>query len=335
MKPINLLKSVIILGLGFLIALSGCKEEKIKIALMLGNMEAARWQKDKDYFIHEAAQLGCEGIVVDANFDESLQLRQAEELISQGVKVLVLAPVNSNTGGEIVRYADSKGVKTIAYDSYIANCPLYCMVSFDNVKVGSLMAEYALNNVQSGSFIIIGGDKSNLNAVQIRNGQDDIISNAKNKNVSIIYSQYVESWSREDAYVAVKNFLKLNFDERPVAILGANDNIADGAIQAYNEENIPLPVITGQDASILGCRNILLGRQSMTVYKSIKKLSYIVVTYAYNAAIDKTLNMKEVALFNGIPAIYVDVIAVDKNNMESTVIADGFLSKEEILNTNL
>ncbi len=337
-EAIKKLKYFILISLGIAILLSSCNyknnNDNIKIALMLSNMRIARWQKDKNYFLEEIKKRGCEGIVVDADLNEQVQLEQAQTLIKQGVKVLVIAAVNSTTGAVIVRLAKENGVKTISYDGIINNCPLDYIVAFEDKKIGKLMAEYALSKAQKGNYIIIGGDKTNANSVQIREGEDEVLApNLKDGKIKIIYSSYTESWSTEEAYMTMKAILRLS-DDRPIAILASNDDMAQGIITAYEQENLLLPVITGQDASLVGCRNIMKNKQSMTVYKPIKKLSASVAELAVKSAKGEKIQSFDAAIFNGmfdIPVIYVDILTVDKNNMESTIIKDEFQNAKEII----
>jgi len=336
MSTAKIVKTTLIIGLGFLILTTSCKSNNnIKVALMLNNMRIARWQKDKSYFLQETKKLGCEGTVVDADMNEEVQISQARDLIKQGYKVLVIAAVNSTTGAAIVRLAKENGVKTVSYDGVINNSPLDYIVSFEDKKIGKYMAEYAVSKASSGDYIIIGGDKSNANAVQIRNGEEEVLAPyIKDGRIKITFSSYTEGWSSEDAYITMKNVLKLSSEHRPVAILASNDNMALGVIQAYEEEGFSLPLVTGQDASLDGCRSIMKNKQSMTVYKPIQKLAAKAAEIALRAAKGEKVEGEKNTIFNGmvdVPIIYVDIVKVDKNNMESTVIADGFQSREEIL----
>ena len=131
----------------------------------------------------------------------------------------------------------------------------------------------------------------------------------------------------------MKEILRLT-DDRPAVILASNDDMAQGIITAYEQENLQLPFITGQDASLGGCRNIMLDKQSMTVYKPIKKLSAAVAELAVKSAKGEKIQSAAAPIFNGmvnVPVVYVDILAVDKSNMESTVIKDDFQNLKDML----
>lgn len=318
------------------IVFTSCNSKSnVKVALMLNNMRIARWQKDKSYFLEAVQKQGCEGTVVDADFNDQVQLTQAQELIKQGYKSLVIAAVNSTTGAAIVRLAKENGVSTISYDGVINNCPLDYIVSFEDKKIGKLMAEYAVSKAPSGGYIIIGGDKSNENAVKIRNGEEEVLSPfLKDGRIKILFDSYTEGWASNESYMTVKKVLKLSKEMRPTAILVSNDDMAQGVIKAFEEEDIPLPVITGQDAALAGCRSIVQGKQSMTVYKPIKKLASMAAELAIKSARGEKITGTNASIFNGdinVPVYFIDILSVDKNNLESTVIADGMQSKDEIM----
>ena len=316
---------------------SSCGEtnNKIKIALMLPNLTMKRFLKDQAFFLEEAQKLGCEGIVTDANANEKQQLSQCEELIKQGVKSIVIAAINSNTGGEMVRMAKDNGVHVLAYDGIINNCPLDYLITFDNEKVGTLMAQYAVSKAPYGDYILIGGDKSNLNAIQIRNGEDKVLAPfIKEGKINVAYADYTDTWSTEDANMIIRKYLRLSGGNKPTAVLGSSDNIAGGVIDAFETEGVDLPITTGQDASLESCRSIMMGKQTMTIYKPIKSLAAVAANVAYKLAKGQKIEGVNATTHNGnyeTPTIIIDIIAVDKSNMESTVIADGFEKKEDIM----
>jgi D-xylose transport system substrate-binding protein len=330
-------RSLVLIVFAFIIIVPACtkKTDTIKIALLLGNMHAARWKKDKDNFLIEAKKMGCEAEVLDANFSESTQYSQAVDLINRGFKTLVIGAVNSTTGAAIVRLANKNNVHTIAYDGIIENCPLDYIISFNDKEIGVLMAQYALSKAKSGNYVIIGGDKANINSTQIRNGEEEVLSEyLKDGRIKISYGDYAEKWSRDEAYMIMKQYLKLSANDRPVAVLVSSDNMTQGVINAFLEANISIPIITGQDASLLGCQNIMCDRQAMTVYKPVQKLAAMAANLAFKLAKGEIINDAKSTINNGfvdVPVVHVGILSVDKNNIESTVVADGFEKKEDIM----
>ena len=162
----------LIAGLNF----SCSNENAYKIGMLIPNIIDDRFPKDRDNFTAEVKKLGGEVIAMECKNDDKIQIQQAQDLIDQGVKVLAIICVNKNTAATIVREAHKKGVKVIAYDRIISNCDLDYYVSFDNVKVGELMALGALKVKPEGNYMLLGGDKSDQNAIWVREGMNNIIN---------------------------------------------------------------------------------------------------------------------------------------------------------------
>lgn len=326
---------VIIVSLGFM--LTSCSSNKVKIGLMLP-VENERWIKDRDIILAKAKLLDVEVIVTNANLSASLEIEQTQQLIDQGVDVLLVIAVNKNTGAAIVRIAHENNVKVIAYDRFIQNCDLDYFVSFDNVKVGTLMAQYATKYVPEGKYYLLGGDKSDQNAVWMKQGWAGIIDPyIKSGKIKVVYDTYIEDWARDNAYHAIDQYLELSSNDVPDVILSAYDGLSYGAIDALNANNaLKYPLITGQDAELKACQNIVNGTQAMTIYKPLKILADRAVELAIQCAKNQDIKLTDNTLYNGqkdVPSFLIDPISLDKTNMKSTVVADGFLKEEDIYNS--
>src|SRR4051812_45315596 len=124
--------------------LGGCGKpayHRVKIGLSMDTLKEERWQRDRDIFTARARELGAEVLVQAANSDDALQNSQAENLLTQGVDVLVVVPHNGKSAATIVESAHKAGVKVIAYDRLITDSDVDLYVSFDNVKVGEMQAQ--------------------------------------------------------------------------------------------------------------------------------------------------------------------------------------------------
>ena len=192
----------------------------IKIGMILPNLKEDRFPKDRDYFSSKIKELGGEVIVADGQYNDQLQIAQAANLIAQGAKVLVVICINKNTAGAIVRYAHSKNVKVIAYERLITNCELDYFVSFDNVKVGEMMAQYMVKRKPEGKYILFGGDKGDQNAIWVKQGQLNVLEPyVKSGKIKIVYNLFLDSWAQEEAQYELKNYLNLSSDNAPDVIL--------------------------------------------------------------------------------------------------------------------
>jgi D-xylose transport system substrate-binding protein len=318
-----------------LIAMFSCtNQETVKIGYLIPNSKAGRYLKEKEYITQKGKEIGCEVLTLCAEYDDKLQIEQAKELIRQGVKVLVVNSVNLNTAAAIVRDAHEAGVKVIGYDRMILNCDLDYYISFDNVKVGKLMADYVLKIKPEGKYFLMGGDRSDQNAVLVKKGQLDALKPAIDaKKIQIVYDVYIEDWSGENAEAELRKYLDLSQDH-PDVILASYDGMATRSIIALKEYGLDGKILlTGQDAELEACRNIMRGAQAMTVYKSLKQMSYVAAEVALKLARNERITNANSTISNGfkeVPSILLDPVAVDKNNMASTVIADGLHTESDL-----
>ena len=325
------------IGLLLLICLSviSCSSgNKPKVGFLIPNTTSARYAKERDYFAHRLTELGGEMLSASAENDDKVQMNQAEKFISEGVKVLVVNAVNLATAAAIVREAHQKGVEVIAYDRLILNSDLDYYLSFDNKEVGKLMANYVVKMKPEGKYILICGDRSDMNASLVREGQMEVIGPlVKSGKISIELDESIEDWSALNASHEIKHYMDLT-GKIPDVILSSNDGMATGIIELLKEKQLTGSIlITGQDAELDACRNIAQGYQTMTVYKSIKKLANEAAELAIHIIHHERVSHITGQIDNGmkaVPSILLQPEAVDKDNLRSSVIADGFYKESDI-----
>ncbi len=329
-------KTLMLLSL-FLFCLAGCAKtggNGIKIGLSLDTLKEERWQHDRDMFVARAKELGVEVLVQAANSNDALQNSQAENLLTQGVNVLVVVPHNGKSAATIVQSAHKAGVPVLAYDRLINDCDLDLYISFDNVRVGELQAGYLTERKPKGKYVLIGGAPTDNNALLFRKGQMNILKPfIDRKDIQVVADQWASDWLPVEALKIMENALTQN-NNQVDAVVVSNDGTAGGAVQALAEQNLAGKVlVSGQDADLAGCQRIVKGTQSMTVYKPIKQLATKAAEIAVAMAKKQPLTDKTSPINNGlkdVPSILLMPIQVDKSNLDSTVIADGYQKKEEV-----
>jgi D-xylose transport system substrate-binding protein len=330
------LRSLILLCLP-LVILAGCGKStgnKIKIGLSLDTLKEERWQHDRDLFVAKVKALGADVLVQAANSNDALQNSQAENLLTEGVNVLVVVPHNGKSCATIVDSAHKLGVPVIAYDRLIMNSDLDLYISFDNVKVGEYQADYLVKRQPKGNYVLIGGAPTDNNALLFRKGQMNVLDPLiKKGDIKIVADQWADDWLPVKALQIMENALTKNHNQVD-AVVVSNDGTAGGAIQALGEQNLSGKVlVSGQDADVAGCQRIVAGTQSMTVYKPIKKLAEKAAEIAVAMANKQALTDPTTTVNNGkkdVTSILIEPVQVDKGNMDSTVIADGFQKKEDV-----
>jgi D-xylose transport system substrate-binding protein len=317
-----------------LVSLASCSQSgNLKVGVLLPNGVDERFVNDRQYLEARIKALGATMLFAEAGNDEKKQIEQSNELIAQGAQVLIVASINKISASEIVRNAHEAGIKVVAFDRIIIDKDLDCFVSFDNVKVGEVMAKYAIKKFPQGNFMVLNGDKRDQNAIWVNQGFNNVIEGAvKQGSIKIVYDTYIEDWSlassRNEVYQYVNSTSTL-----PDVILSAYDGLSSGAIEAFMESNVKVPaVVTGQNAELLACQNIVKGNQSMTVYKPTSHEAQATVDIAIKMAKGESvkLNQKVNVGMAEIPSILLDPIVVDNSNLRSTVIADGFLKEKDV-----
>jgi len=309
-------------------------EKQIVIGFSMDTLKEERWQRDRDEVVKAAEKMGAKVLVQAANGNDALQNSQAENLLTQGVNVLLVAPHNGKTAATIVEAAHKAGVPVIAYDRLILDCDLDLYVTFDPVRVGEIQGEYAMKRRPKGNYVLIGGAPTDNNALLLREGQMKFLKPSVDKGeVKIVADQWARDWQPIEALKIMENALT-RVNNQVDAVVASNDGTAGGAIQALTEQKLAGKVlVTGQDAELAACQRVVAGTQTMTIYKPIPllggKAAEVAILLAKKQAIpDATRPVK-----NGrkdVPSILLEPIAVDKDNLLATVIKDGYHKLEDV-----
>lgn len=304
-------------------------DNKVYVGFSLDTLAEERWYKDKDAFETTVKELGGEVKTLAANGIDSVQIKQAELLIAEGVDVLVIVPHNAEVSAEIVEIAHKADVKVISYDRLIKNANVDYYISYDNKKVGQLQAQEILKKQDKGNFAYIGGAETDNNAVLFREGAMEVLQPYMDKGqIKLVFDKYTEEWKPETAKSNMKQALKDNNNDIQ-AVIAANDGTAGGVINALKASDLSVPV-SGQDAEVDGIKRILAGTQTMTVYKPIQAIAENAANIAMKVGNQEKVETTA-AVNNGkidVPAILLDPVAVTKGNIEETVIKDNFINKD-------
>ncbi|WP_026971890.1 D-xylose ABC transporter substrate-binding protein [Aliagarivorans marinus] len=327
------MKKLITLLCSALVCLSGAAFAEVKIGMAIDDLRLERWQKDRDFFVAKAEELGAKVFVQSSNSNEQAQISQIENMISRGVDVLVIIPYNGQVLANVIAEAKAEGIKVLAYDRLINNAEIDFYLSFDNERVGELQAQALVERRDSGKFFLMGGSPVDNNAHLFRKGQMNVIQPLVDAGqVQIVGDQWAEGWAAENALKIMENALTANDNDIDV-VVASNDSTAGGAIQALDAQGLAGKVlISGQDADLAAIRRVVAGTQTMTIYKPIQMLATTAAEIAVELGAGNQPETNS-SLNNGlkdVPAYLLTPIAVDKDNVEATVIADGFHKKEDV-----
>lgn len=308
------------------------KSERPVIGLSMDTLKEARWQRDRDYFVRAAEALGATVLVQSANSDDTRQMQDVQALLSRGVSALVIIPHNGDAMAKAVELAHQQDVPVIAYDRLITGADVDLYVSFDPVEIGRVQARFLVEKKKRRIVRILGA-KTDQNAHFMKQGQDEVLApHIAMGEMTIVHDDWAENWKPEQAKKITNAAIAkgLDFD----AVLASNDGTAGGAIQALIEDGrIDKVTVTGQDADLVACQRIARGTQAMTIYKPIEALTQKAAELAAKLARGRPVIAKK-GMNNGkvdVPSVLLDVTVVDRANLESTVVKDGFHSRADVL----
>lgn len=313
---------------------AGNGDGKIKIGFAMATLKEERWTKDKEAFEAHCKKMNVECVITVANADAQQQANDVDNLLTQGVDVLVIAPHDSTQAVSMVDKAKAQGVPVISYDRLINSDKIDLYISHQVPVIGRKMAEYALERVPKGNYVLVYGASTDNNGMIMKKEQNAVLADAvERKDIKIVADQHAKDWKPDEALKIVENALTQNNDKIDV-VIASNDGTAGGAIAALETKGLAGKVlVTGQDAEKAALQRIAEGTQTMTVYKPITPLANGAVEAAIKLAKKEKLNSEPFmspSAGKEIQAILLEVIVVDKDNLLSTVIKDGWISFEDV-----
>lgn len=312
--------------------------KNVKVGFILKTLQEERYQRDKAAFIAKAESMGAKVYFDSANNDEQTQLMKFENMLAKGCDVIVLQPVNTGTAGSMVKAANEEGVKVIGYDSMLVNGPLDYMVMQDSWAVGKLQGEAMLEWLKAkkgkieGSVALIMGQPGDSNAKAMSSGALEIIRN--NPGLKLVAKQSHEGWSPDKAMATAENVLtkhKNNID----AFICNNSGMARGVISALDGQglaDVGKVFVAGSDADLVNIQYVAQGKQAVEIWKKIKPLAQTAAEMAVKIAkgqevkADKNINNG----FVDVPTVVTPVVPVKKENIDATIIAEGFYTREQV-----
>jgi D-xylose transport system substrate-binding protein len=297
-------------------------------------------QQDKPLFVQavHAIEPKIKVIANNAEGSSATQISQTESALTNGADVIVVSPLDESTGAAIVDKATAAKVPVLSYDGLITGAKADYYVSFDNQKVGELQGSYLADHLPQGATVaFVNGDQTIAPGRQFKAGAhkalDPLIQSGKLK---LGYEGDAKQFDPAKGQSLMEQALT-KLGDKVDGVLAANDGLAGGVVNALTARHLAGKVlVTGQDASDAGLQRILLGQQSMTVYKAIKQEAETAAKIAVAAARGdsaKARSYTTTTVDNGagqVPSVLLDPVVVDKGNMATTVLADGFTTRAKL-----
>jgi D-xylose transport system substrate-binding protein len=300
---------------------------------LLSTLQEERYQKDVKYFEARARELGLHVVTLAADNDNAKQIAQVEDVLTQGAKVLVIQPTDSQAASSYVRIAHEHGAKVVAYDRVIVSPDLDYYVSHDSYKVGVLQAKAALEATGGkGKYVILAGQAGHSVATEITRGYEDTLAPYIAKgDVEVVMKQNHSSWSPEQALKTVEDALTRSGGKLD-AILANNSGMARGAVQAVSAAGLSHVFIAGADADAANVNFVCSGKQTIEVLKDIQPLARTAAEVARDLLKgDKPTSAGSIALGGKqVPVAAVRVEVVTPDTIKPLIVDTGFLTADEL-----
>jgi D-xylose transport system substrate-binding protein len=350
-KMLYILFSLIIIA-AMLIGCAPKGEDKVKVGLSFSDFATERWKNEADLMTELLEEKGYEVIVAEANHDVKLQNDQIDNMVSQGVKGLIIIAEDGDAAATAVDKAAEAGVKVIAYDRLIKTTSIAAYLSFNNTEVGrheALGVMTALGIPGSTTWtkdnpakiVLSGGSPTDNNAHLVRQGQMEVIQPFLDQGIiTIVADQWVDNWDATNAEKMMENILTAQQNQID-GVIASNDGTALGELQAMKAQGLAGVVpISGQDATADGCNSIVKGEQTVTVYKDIRLLSPMAVNMMDALLKGETFegltNYTMAELTNNtitegsIMAYFLPVQQVTEDNVYEVIVKSCFQSYDDV-----
>ncbi|WP_316770899.1 sugar ABC transporter substrate-binding protein [Streptomyces sasae] len=317
------------------------KGDDITVGLLLPDKDTARFEAfDYPIFKKEVASLTHGKAKVDyanAEASQDKQSRQFQAMVSKKVDIIVVDALDAKAIAPDVQKAKDAGIPVIAYDR-LAQGPIDAYVSHDNELVGEVQARAIVEALGSkaatSKIVMMNGDPADPNTGKFKDGA---LGELKGK-VQIAKEYDTDKWSPVVAEANMKKAIQAVGLGNIAAVYSANDGMAGAVIDAMKQAGATkIPPVTGQDANLDAVQRVVSGEQYMTVYKSFLEEATDAAEMAVYKVQGKDIQYDALTqdkidspTEKDIPATLVPVVALTRNNIKDTVIADGVYTVGDI-----
>lgn len=303
------------------------------VGLSLPTQQEERWVKDGENINAELASRGIKVATQQANNDANRQISQCENLISQGVDLLIVAPVDSQGASVIAEMAKEAGVIIMSYGRLILNAEVDYYVSSDIVETGRLQGKYITELAPKGNYVLLYGDPADNLSNDFKVGMFEYLQPLIDSgDITIVADQAVRGWDPANALKIMEDALTAN-DNDIQAVICPNDATAGACIEALAVQGLAGEIpISGGDCDLAAVKRIIEGTQSMTVFYDIKNVARVAaeaVEAISKGETPETFSTTD----NGkveVPTVKAAPEAIDKNNYESRLVDSGEISAEDL-----
>ena len=354
MKTCRIAFAALIAGLIWLAPQATAAEDKGTIGISMPTKSSLRWIADGDNMVKSLKEKGYKSNLQYAEDEIPNQLAQIENMVTKGVKVLVIAAIDGTTLSDILQKSADSGIKVIAYDRLIRKSPnVDYYATFDNFQVGVLQAQSIEKELGlkegKGPFNIelFGGSPDDNNAYFFYDGAMSVLQPYIDSKKLVVQSGQTGMkkvgtlrWDGAVAQARMDNLLSAHYtDKRLDAVLSPYDGLSIGILSSlkgvgYGKPDQPMPVVTGQDAEIPSMKSIIAGEQRSTIFKDTRDLAKVAAGMVDALVTGSTPEVNDTKTYeNGVkvvPSYLLKPILVDKSNYKEVLIDTGYYKPEQL-----
>jgi putative multiple sugar transport system substrate-binding protein len=337
----------------FAFAGSAVAQNKPTVGVAMPTKASARWIADGDNMVKVLKERGYGTDLQYAEDDIPNQLSQIENMVTKGAKVLVIASIDGTTLSDVLAQAQAKGITIIAYDRLIRDTPnVDYYATFDNFQVGVLQAqsiETALKLKEGkGPFNIelFGGSPDDNNAYFFYDGAMSVLKPYIDSGKLVVASGQTGMnkvstlrWDGATAQARMDNLLSAFYTNKKLsAVLSPYDGLSIGILSSlkgvgYGSGDMPMPIVTGQDAEVASIKSMLRGEQYSTIFKDTRDLAKVTADMVDATLSGKTVEVNDTKTYNNgrkiVPSYLLKPVAVDKSNWEKLLLDSGYYKKAQ------
>ena len=322
-----------------------------KVGVAMPTKDLQRWNQDGANMEKELKAAGYDVVLDYASNDISTQVTQIENMINSGCQILVIASIDGDSLGTVLDQAKEKNIPVIAYDRLIMNSDAVTYyATFDNYMVGTKQGEYIRDQLkldsEAGPFNIelVTGDPGDNNARYFFGGAMDVLQKYIDEGKLVVKSGQTDfkevataAWASEAAQSRMDAIISANYADGTQldAVLCSNDSTALGVTNAL-EANYTgkWPIITGQDCDIANVKNMLNGKQSMSIFKDTRTLASKVVEMVDAVLKGGEAPVNDTKTYdNGayvVPSFLCEPVFADINNYKQILVDSGYYSEDDL-----
>jgi len=331
-------------------------QDKGTIGISMPTKSSARWIADGDNMVKVFTELGYGTDLQYAEDDIPNQLAQIENMVTKGVKVLVIAAIDGTTLSAILQQAHDSGIKVIAYDRLIrdsGNVDYYA--TFDNFQVGVIQASAIVDGLGlkdgKGPFNIelFGGSPDDNNAFFFYDGAMSVLQPYIDSKKLVVQSGQMGMdkvgtlrWDGAVAQARMDNLLSAFYgDKRVDAVLSPYDGLSIGILSSlkgvgYGGADQPMPIVTGQDAEVPSIKSMIAGEQYSTVFKDTRELAKVTANMVDAVLAGKEVPVNDTKTYNNgvkvVPSYLLKPVSVGRDNWKEILIGSGYYTEDQITN---